>query len=1751
MNNTGLFSRFSLKLVKSCVALIFLSAYQIADSQSLSDYAAMPPTASDSTAPLVMLAMSRDNQLWHKAYNDYSDINGDGVIDTTYNDDFEYFGYFHSDFCYAYSSANNQFSPIDSVDNGTHQCTATTSTWSGNFMNWLTTTRIDVVRKVLYGGYRSVDSASSTILQRALIPSDNHAFVKIVRDADIEGTIADYTPISGFNELSFCNVTDFVNSSRGSRSGQLDVGQNPPRVKVAVGANSTWAGSESQQCQYVDEIGPESFSSTRPLENQITGIPSDSELVVRVEVCVDGQDRSDTEACREYVADDGTIAYKPYGLLQSYGEPGTYKFGLMTGSYQNNTQGGVLRKNIVFMGGENAADADLEIDVSTGMFINQGTSDEGIINTLNRLRIQGWDYDPTTAGYRRYFDCTSPGISTDDFLSSTDSGNQCRDWGNPISEIYLEALRYFRGGESMSATTAFTADDTSIIPGLNTATWEDPFTTDTACSECSIIVLSTGLNNFDGDQLGSASDLPGLSSASDLEAFTDDVGVAEGLDSGTYIIGEVSPSADGTIGTAGECDAKTIGSLSNARGPCPEVPSLQGSYNLAGAAFYAKQTDFRALEGTQNVSTYTVSLAESLPSFDIATGSGNTVTFVPTCRSSSEGDAVDNDDWRECSLVDLTVAEQTPTYGRFMIAWEDSSWGNDYDMDAYSVVEYCTASGSAEVVRAACPNYTDDSNPDYGDRTIEEHIVPDNGYDYTVFESQPQWASASNTQIQLRVSMIGASAGFAMKFGYTINGSSLDDDAYVNEIIRYGNYNGNSPALTGLDNGYTIWSENARIFTAASTTPAQLENPLWYAAKYGGFNEDSVDANDLPDQLDEWDSLDIFGQPTPGGDGIPDSYFPVSNPANLPNALREVFADIGTRASAGSAASVNAQTGSGEGAIYQAIYTPRAEGFGSEIKWFGDVTAFFLDDNGRIREDAEPRNGRLDAGDRALSYEYNEALGETRITAYDVSVGITGTEPTLGISELSPIWSASDQLDSLTNYVENRVYNSPATTRRYIFTAFDRDGDGLVIEPGDPVEYSSEIENDSAHAFISNHFVNTLNEERYLGFDETSAETEISNLVNYIRGQEGITGFRSRTLGAESYLLGDIINSAPTLVAAPADRYDLLYDDETYREYVEAPHISGRRNVVYVGSNDGMLHAFNAGFFDPATMSYELNSSAIPGDEVEHPLGSELWAYVPFNLLPHLQWLGSPNYPHVYYVDGPVKAFDVNIFTPDENHINGWGTIIVAGMRFGGGEYELDHDNDETTPDIATRSAYIVMDVTDPESPPRLLAEITHPDLGFTTAEPTVIKYRKPNASGVYSRNNNNWALVFGSGPAGQTSSARRNALENGVSDQSPRVFVYELENPDLAEPVVVTELPETDSFIGGFAAADWDRDYDDDAIYFGLVGGTPQEPTGKLKRGKISYTALGPIIDYSHDLYDGSTRRRPSSGTNLPFSATPLTFRDNNNDFWIFAGTGRFFGAEDNLADEQHYYFGIKEYKDSDTGEASLDTTVDRTIGTVPYYLVDTTFVDVFDDGQVSNNGAELTLRAGSAVSDPLDQFDDVIRFVGQHAGWKFKFRNLGLDENGSALVDSLESEDHLGIHSLSSPAFAGSSLILTAYQGTDEFCESEGNGFLYSPHFAAGAPAPFAPVGTTTNSYSIDPLNEGEESPLRVLQGTTLGIGIPSKPVVIRPAGDDVVGTATTCDEYRAIVQNSTSTISDEDIACEDLPAGRRGWREIPVNW
>src|SRR5881397_2740144 len=105
-----------------------------------------------------------------------------------------------------------------------------------------------------------------------------------------------------------------------------------------------------------------------------------------------------------------------------------------------------------------------------------------------------------------------------------------------------------------------------------------------------------------------------------------------------------------------------------------------------------------------------------------------------------------------------------------------------------------------------------------------------------------------------------------------------------------------------------------------------------------------------------------------------------------------------------------------------------------------------------------------------------------------------------------------------------------------------------------------------------------------------SAPFTADNIINWISGS-AVTGMRNRNITVDDvpqvWKLGDIVNSTPVIVGGPKERYDVIYGDSTYTSYFT--QYKNRRMVAYTGGNDGMLHAFNVGFYhrgdDPATSS--------------------------------------------------------------------------------------------------------------------------------------------------------------------------------------------------------------------------------------------------------------------------------------------------------------------------------------------------------------------------------------------------------------------------------------------------------------------------------------------------------------------------------------------------------------------------------------
>lgn len=166
-------------------------------------------------------------------------------------------------------------------------------------------------------------------------------------------------------------------------------------------------------------------------------------------------------------------------------------------------------------------------------------------------------------------------------------------------------------------------------------------------------------------------------------------------------------------------------------------------------------------------------------------------------------------------------------------------------------------------------------------------------------------------------------------------------------------------------------------------------------------------------------------------------------------------------------------------------------------------------------------------------------------------------------------------------------------------------------------------------------------------------------LVNFVRGQRQheifVAGNDAKLYRKRDAVLGDIINSKPQYVGPPYRKYT----DAGYAAFKTAN--ASRIPMVYVGGNDGMLHAV-----------YAPGQGASATDAAK--AGKEAWAYIPTAVIPNLVKLADTNYAskHRYFVDGtPVVA--------DIKKDGTWRTILIGGLNAGGtGYYALDITNPET-----------------------------------------------------------------------------------------------------------------------------------------------------------------------------------------------------------------------------------------------------------------------------------------------------------------------------------------------------------------------------------------------------------------------------------------------------------------------------------------
>ncbi|MDB5902047.1 MAG: Type fimbrial biosis protein PilY1, partial [Betaproteobacteria bacterium] len=1163
--------------------------------------------------PQVMLTLSKDQQLYKKAYNDYSDLDGDGDPETTYKHSITYYGYFDPIKCYAYTAAN-QFEPVSittftvpdpsktpaASKPGSAYCDDSTGRWSGNFLNWISMSRMDAVRKLLYGGLRQVDSQTDTVLERAFIPTDAHAWAKYYNGTDIakltpftttvttpadnnETTTSnvliekkaqdlqinfsgalnyvalgdqlriqirnkptqymigavmaiansnkritvriDAAGVSGEGNsdsdwtvtnlsttgISFCNLTP-------GTSGPSQSNTNAPVIRAVKGNFALWNANELWQCQWSEDRNflQVSFNGVRSNGNQaslseinasaenpsraVHGLggsgTTQGQYVARVKVCVSEALRG-SENCRQYPK--GNL--KPIGLLQQFGDDNGIYFGLMTGSYTKNISGGVLRKNV-------GTFTD-EVDETTyGTFTNVN----GIVSTLNKMRIYGYDYGGGT-----YLPASPAGDNCTYQLTSI-TENNCTSWGNPMSEVFYEAIRYFAGANPTPAytyTSSGSKDASLVVPtgapagsvaGLPLPAWKAPISQANVCSKLNVLVFNASVSGSD-DDLGNT---VGVNTTKTARELTNAVGDAEGITNGSYFIGKRTTDSSAAAGFE-LCTAKTVTALGDVSGICPEGPTLGGSYLLAGLGFQARSQPIRSdlnAAGDPDalkVTSYGIQLATNTPQLTIPIPGkpGQKVVIQPTYRLD-----LGSGNYGGGSIVDMKYVRQgvngSIATGKVYINWEDSEQGGDYDQDMWGTLEW-TLNGATNKL------------------TITTYAIS---------------ASSVNPQ----------------GFGYTVSGTTQDgphfhsgiygflftDPTGVRGCVTRCRHPTDPNATPLSQTGPQSWTYDIDTSKGAANS---LNDPLWYLAKYGGFEDKNHDG-----KLDagEWDSKDNVTGKVGTADGVPDNYFLVTNPLGLDDALRKALQAISATGS-GSAVAANSTSLNAGAAVFAARFNSN--------DWSGELAASAL-----------KNDGTLDAQQ----------------------------------------WEAGQLL--------------PAPDSRVILTYLNNGTE----RKGVPFRWPSATPNPNTD--IGPSLVTALNT---MPENPVTQDGRGALRLAFLRGDasnEGTTtnAFRPRPRSK----LGDIANSSPVFV--PAIPNDAVLDS-SYKAFRDGFIKQPRTPMVYVGANDGMLHGFVA---------------RVPGG------GREMLAYVPSKTFPNLNQLTNKSYVHRYYVDGSPTVNDAFVN-------NGWKTVLV------------------------------------------------------------------------------------------------------------------------------------------------------------------------------------------------------------------------------------------------------------------------------------------------------------------------------------------------------------------------------------------------------------------------------------------------------------------------------------------------------------
>lgn len=528
------------------------------------------------------------------------------TVGQTYRDTFdgtkEYVGYFDPKACYGHVPGGVGYFDWSGAPNASGSCGG--GGFNGNFMNWATSSAIDILRYGLTGGNRVVDSSTGnaeTIVERAWLPDSFYKSTSYFGEKWVSKTQAQsLVETSLYNKIESSGLWIYNCKNRVYFAKDRDTTGNcnsPHGVSATTNSHPSLIGSTANQTYY-------------EIRNKVCDPNSATNRLMTY----DPETKQWKGLCFRYP----NGKYKPVGQFQMNAE--NIRIGVFGYLQDNNRSryGGVLRAPLKYLGPkkydnnfnlETAANASAEWDATTGVFIDnpqngdatygaQGYPKSGAIMYINKFGT----LNPDTIGAYKELD--------------------------PVSELFYEAIRYLQGKQpTTQAVSGFAGTATAVkalkdnFPAYDT--WTDPFAgfTDTSgtgngCLRNSILTIADVFTHSDrsvpGNTVTSNNDFARSAETSpdlDVPFWTSVVGSFESKL--TTTTGALTyTDSQGRTQTAGNLSGNTLYTdLANAA--TMNTGATGGSHHMAGLAYWANTQSFRTDLPKGRIKTYAIDVNEN------------------------------------------------------------------------------------------------------------------------------------------------------------------------------------------------------------------------------------------------------------------------------------------------------------------------------------------------------------------------------------------------------------------------------------------------------------------------------------------------------------------------------------------------------------------------------------------------------------------------------------------------------------------------------------------------------------------------------------------------------------------------------------------------------------------------------------------------------------------------------------------------------------------------------------------------------------------------------------------------------------------------------------------------------------------------------------------------------------------------------------------------------------------------------------